>query len=122
MPISIDALTLAVTNMDDMVTFYNQVLDANLNSFEPFPDATLYKGTLAGIPLTLCPNTIAQVDAQQNRQQFRFRVESAHDTFLNALNNGATEISAIEEQGDFLICAVYDPDGNSIVFVQPKPA
>ncbi|GAB5490756.1 MAG: hypothetical protein Phog2KO_09710 [Phototrophicaceae bacterium] len=120
MSITIDSMTLATTNTREMVEFYNAVLDTNLTAYEPFPDATFYKGNLAGIKLTICPNTIAQVDAQQNRQQFRFMVDSAHDTFISALNHGATELSAIEEHDDLLICAVYDPDGNSLVFAQKK--
>jgi catechol 2,3-dioxygenase-like lactoylglutathione lyase family enzyme len=120
MGITIENITVATTNTEKMVEFYNAVLDANLKGFEPFPNATFYSGNLAGIALTICPNTIAQVEAKQNRQQFRFKVDNIHDTFVTALSNGATELSAIEEQGDLLICAVYDPDGNSIVFSQEK--
>lgn len=120
MSITIEHITLATTNTEKMVEFYNAVLEANLTPFEPFPGATFYSGNLAGIPLTICPNTVAGVEAKQNRQQFRFKVDNVHDTFIAALNNGGTELTAIEEQGDNLICSVYDPDGNSIVFTRSK--
>lgn len=120
MSITIEQITLATTNTGKMVEFYNSVLETTLNPFEPFPGATFYSGTLASIPLTVCPNTVAGVEAKQNRQQFRFRVDNVHDTFIAALNNHGTELSAIEEQGDMLIGSVYDPDGNSIVFTQTK--
>lgn len=118
MTVTISALTLATTNTQAMVKFYNATLDANLSPFEPMPNATFYSGQLAGIPLTICPNTIAQVDAKQNRQQFEFTVDNIHDVFLAALDNGGTELTAIEEHDDKFICSVYDPDGNSIVFSQ----
>ncbi|MEO1287131.1 MAG: VOC family protein [Chloroflexota bacterium] len=120
MAITIRAITLATTHTQQMVEFYNAVLDANLSEFQPIPDTSFYSGKLAGIPLTICPNTIAQVDAQQNRQQFEFAVDDIHDVFITALNNGGMQITAIEEQDTMLICSVYDPDGNSIVFSQAK--
>lgn len=120
MSITIEQITLATTNTEKMVTFYNSVLEANLNPFEPFPGATFYSGNFAGIPLTVCPNTVADVDAKQNRQQFRLNVDNVRDTFNHALANGGTELTSVEEQGDLLICSVYDPDGNSIVFTQAK--
>lgn len=120
MSIEIASITLATTKTEKMVEFYNAVLDTNLTAFQPIPDTTFYSGTLAGIPLTVCPNSVAGVDAKQNRQQFRFKVDNAHDTFIAALNNGGTQLTAIEEQDDLLICSVYDPDGNSIVFAQDK--
>lgn len=120
MNITIESMTLATTHTEKMVEFYNAVLDANLSPFEPFPGTTFYSGNFAGIPLTVCPNTIAGVEAQQNRQQFQFRVDNVHDTFIAALNHNGTELTAIEEQGNTLICSVYDPDGNSIVFSQAK--
>ncbi len=120
MGVTIEQITIAATNPDKMVAFYNAVLDANLKPFEPFPGATFYSGNFAGIPLTVCPNTVAGVEAKQNRQQFQFRVDNVHDTFVAALNHHGTELTAIEEQADKLICSVYDPDGNSIVFTQAK--
>lgn len=120
MSIKIASITLATTRTDKMVEFYNAVLDANLTAYEPFPEATFYSGNFADIPFTICPNTVAGVDAKQNRQQFRIMVDNLHDTFVTALNYGGTQITAIEEQDDLLICSVYDPDGNSIVFAQEK--
>lgn len=120
MSITIEHITLATSKTEKMVEFYNSALETNLTPFEPFPGATFYSGTLAGIPLTVCPNTVAGVEAKQNRQQFRFKVDNVHDTLNKALENGGTELTAIEEQGDLLICSVYDPDGNSIVFTQAK--
>lgn len=120
MSIKIASMTLATTQTQKMVEFYNAVLDAELTAFEPFPSATFYSGNFAGIPLTVCPNTVAGVDAKQNRQQFRVMVDNVHDTFIAALNNGGIELTAIEEQDNLLICSVYDPDGNSIVFAQEK--
>ena len=118
MAIQIESITLATTDMMQMVEFYNTVLSSHLTSFQPYPDATFYSGMLANIPLVMCPNIVAGVNAHQNRHQFRFKVDDIHQTFIAALNAGGTQITAIEEQDSRLMCAVYDPDGNSIVFVQ----
>lgn len=66
--ISIERITLAATKTDEMMTFYNAVLNTNLHPIESA--AGFYKGTLADYDLTMCPNSVADVNAEQNRQQF----------------------------------------------------
>ena len=116
MPLTIELMTLAATNIDDMVKFYNAVFDANLEGEDTPMGMKIYNGVLAGIPLQVCPNSLAQVDAKQNRQQFQFTVDDIEASVQAALANGGTELEPIRTAGDFKIASVLDPDGNSIVF------
>jgi predicted enzyme related to lactoylglutathione lyase len=118
MPIQISGMTLAATSVEAMVAFYNAVLDAHFEVVELFPGATGYRGKLAGMDVLMCPNTVARVDARQNRQQFDFLVDDVRATVAAALAHGGKEISPIYEQNGVLIGSVYDPDGNSMVFKQ----
>lgn len=118
MPVQINSMTLAATHIEAMATFYNAVLEANFEQFELFPGAIAYRGTLAGMSVLMCPNTIAGVEAKQNRQQFDFLVDDVQSTMTAALANGGTQLSAVQEQNGMLVGSVYDPDGNSIVFMQ----
>jgi predicted enzyme related to lactoylglutathione lyase len=120
MSVRISNITIAATRMDAMVAFYNAVLETNFQPTELFPGTTAYHGILAGIPVLMCPNSVAQVDAKQNRQQFDFLVEDVQVTFDIALAHGGTALQSAQEHNDTIIASVYDPDGNSMVFSQAK--
>ena len=71
---------------------------------------------LAGVPLVICPNEIAGVEAEQSRHQLAFRVSDL-----------AAILSRVEAAGgsietpmtDPLTQAILrDPDGNSIEVMQ----
>lgn len=117
---SIHRITVAVTHMEKMVAFYNAVFAAELTPFEPFEGVTMYRGQLAGINLLFCPNQVAQVQAQQNRQQFNFWVDDVFKVMQVALKAGGTQLDAPKIVESIITGSVYDPDGNSIEFVQQQ--
>jgi predicted enzyme related to lactoylglutathione lyase len=104
-------VTLAVDDTAAMVRFYNAVFAAGLEPVAAY-GTTLYRGALAGLPLMLCPNTLAGVDARQSRHQHTYRVPDVAATVERALAVGGTLHEATEHSS-----VVLDPDGNSIVFV-----
>lgn len=116
----LNGLTIAVTNMEQMVKFYNAVFSANLKPTVNIGDNQFYGGTLAGVQLTLCPNEIAGVVAEQNRQQFRFQVDDIETVMANGKANHGTEINPIDEYKGAKVASLADPDGNTIEFVQPE--
>jgi predicted enzyme related to lactoylglutathione lyase len=120
MSVRISNMTIAATNVDAMVAFYNAVLETDFQPIELFPGTTAYHGKLAGIPVLMCPNSVAQVDAKQNRQQFDFQVDDVLVTLDSALAHGGTALQSAQEHNGVIIASVYDPDGNSMVFSQPK--
>jgi catechol 2,3-dioxygenase-like lactoylglutathione lyase family enzyme len=106
----ITRITIAVTHIEDMVAFYNEVCHAHL-----VPQLPFYRGELAGIDLLFCPNEIAGVDAKQNRQQFRFEVDDIHTVLEAVRQNGGEILNEGIENGVRLV-GVRDPDGNTIEF------
>lgn len=118
MSIEIANITMVATNVEAMLKFYNAVVDTNFQKSALIAGHQLYSGKLAGIPIDLCPNSLVDIVAEQNRQQFHFLVDDVRATMNTALANGGTELNSIQEQNGTLIASVYDPDHNSIVFAQ----
>ncbi len=114
----LNGITIAVIHTEQMVKFYNAVFSTNLKPTVNIGDNQFYGGTLAGIDLTFCPNEIAGVVAEQNRQQFRFRVDDIQAVITNGLANHGTEINPIDEYKGAKVASLADPDGNTIEFVQ----
>ena len=114
MPIQLERMTLAATNVDAVVNFYNIVLEAG---FEGLPDSPLYIGMLGGIEAMICPNTIAQVDANQSRIQLRLRVEDVESVLEAAKANGSSFLNDMATENARIV-SVRDPDSNSIELIQ----
>lgn len=111
-------LTIAAVNMKKMVRFYNAVFDAGLKETVHIGDQQFYGGKLAGLEVVLCPNAIAGVVAEQNRQQFRFEVNDIEAVMAKGLANHGSEINPIHEYKGAKVASMADPDGNTIEFVE----
>jgi len=111
-------LTVAASNMQEMVKFYNAVFNARLKATVHIGEEQFYAGRLCGMKLTFCPNTIAGVVAEQNRQQFRFQVADIEAVMAKGLANHGGEINPIEEYKGAKVASLADPDGNTIEFVE----
>ena len=109
----IERITLAATDVDATVAFYNAVFDSKLT---PIPNAPLYRGTLLGLELLVCDNTLAEVDARQNRHQFRVAVPDLEALRAVVEASGGAVINAGEEGGRAIL-GVHDPDGNTYEFI-----
>ncbi|MCQ3932620.1 MAG: hypothetical protein DPW16_19395 [Chloroflexi bacterium] len=108
-------ITIAVNNMEAMVQFYNHVFAANLTQAG---SPLFYTGTLAGCKLFFCSNSIPQIKAEKNRQQFHFIVDDLETTLHQVRqNNGQVMDDATEEDGMKAI-GIIDPDGNTIVLLE----
>ncbi len=114
----LDGLTIAVTDMKRMVAFYNAVFDCNLEPTVNIGDQQFYGGKMLDMSLTLCPNAISGVVAEQNRQQFRFQVEDIADVMAKGLANHGEEINEINEYKGAKVGSLADPDGNTIEFLE----
>ena len=111
-------LTIAAVNMTKMVSFYNAVFNAGLNETVHIGAEQFYGGKLSDIELNLCPNAIAGVVAEQNRQQFRFEVSDIAAVMERGLANHGSEINPIDEYKGAKVASLADPDGNTIEFVE----
>lgn len=109
--------TMAVDNIPEMVNFYNTVFDAGI---EPIGDTPFHAGTLAGIELLFCPNTITEIEAEKNRIQWQITVDDIEAIVEKAKNAGGDAYGERGETDEFIGWAVVDPDNNSIELLQLK--
>jgi len=115
MPVTLEQITLAAEQVEAVVAFYDAVFDTNLTGTDTPMGVIIYNGTLAGIPFQVCPNSLAAVNAQQNRQQFQFQVDDVAATYKAALANGGKSLQPVQAVNGIKVASVYDPDGNSLV-------
>ena len=110
-------VTIAITKVNEMVKFYKNVFNINFKE-SPVYGTTLYSGKFGDLNILLCPNEIAGVKAEQNRQQFDIVVPDIEKIIQAAKNAGGSikgKINVTEKQKTVTI---VDPDGNTIVFIQ----
>lgn len=112
--VTIERVVLAATDVAAVVRFHNLVFGAELTPLDG-PDS-FHLGDLAGIPLVICPNEIAGVVAEQNRQQFRIAVADLDRAAEAVLEAGGSVIQD-ETADDRRILGVRDPDGNTYELV-----
>ena len=112
---NIEGVTLAVSDMDSMVTFYKEVFEVE---FEPrkISGGTLYSGKWGNLELLLCPAEIAGNSAKQNRHQFEIAVNDVDEFLTKVKAYGGENMGevAVDENGKKSI-GIYDPDKNSIL-------
>ena len=114
-PIQITQMTLATIHTPEMVKFYDTIFGTQLQATEAY-GTTLYHGTLAGIPLVICPNEIAGVEAEQSRHQLALRVTDLSSLLPRVETAGGIIETPIT---DTLTSAILrDPDGNTIEVTQ----
>ena len=114
-PVQLAQMTLATTRTPEMVKFYDTLFGTALQATEMYA-TTLYRGSLAGIPLILCPNEIAGVEAEQSRHQLTLRVADLSSLLHMVETAGGSIESPIK---DTLTSAILrDPDGNTIEVIQ----
>jgi predicted enzyme related to lactoylglutathione lyase len=112
MKLNLRELTLTAVDTPAMVRFYDTLFGSALQPVAAF-GTTLYRGQLHGLPLLICPNDIAGVDAAQNRHQFTYETPDLAKVIETVLAAGGV----VREQAD-ATATVLDPDGNTIVFTE----
>lgn len=110
-------MTLATTRTVEMVRFYDTLFDTQLQAKE-IQGVTFYNGTLAGVPVQICPNEIARVEAKQSRHQLAFRVADLRSLLGRVESAGGSIETPITESMTEAI--LRDPDGNTINHEQER--
>ena len=113
--VQLTQMTLATTRTREMVKFYNTLFGTQLQATE-VSGMTLYRGTLAGIPLLICPNEIAGVEAEQSRHQLALRVPALSALLGLVEANGGVIDTPVTDSISTAI--VRDPDGNTMEVIQ----
>ena len=110
-------MTLAVTEMEQMVKFYSKIFQLNFEKIEMY-GSQLYKTGINNIEILFCPAEIAQNTAKQNRHQLEFEVENVTDlTSIVKKYHGQIMNDPIEKDGIIQV-GIKDPDKNTLVLKQ----
>lgn len=115
----IEGMTMAITNMDQMLAFYSNVFDVEFKEQE-LSGFKLYAGKWGGMNLLFCPAELARNRATQNRHQFDVIVPDLDDVIQRASSNGGKSMGDKAEGENEWSIGIYDPDMNSINFKQLK--
>ena len=115
----IEGMTMAITNMSQMLDFYSNVFQVQFEEKDMY-DSKLYSGKWGGLNLLFCPADVARNTATQNRHQFDIVVSDIHKTAELAVLHGGEKMGEIVEDEKAWNIGIYDPDKNSILFKQLK--
>ncbi len=110
--LNLTQIDLSAEDVPAMVAFYDGFFGADLQPFEAF-GAKLWRGNLGGIPLLLCPNSIAGVEATRNRHQLNYRTPD----LAAAIEAARLAGGQVRDETD-TSATILDPDGNTIVVLQ----
>lgn len=110
----IEGLTIAISNMEQMLQFYQRVFDLKFERQDQF-GTVLYSSNWDNLKLLFCPKEITGVSVNRNRQQFDIIVANL-DTILQVVQqNGGSLMHEIQTTETQKAVGIMDPDGNSIV-------
>jgi predicted enzyme related to lactoylglutathione lyase len=115
----IEGLTLAITNMEKMLSFYSKVFNMQFTEKEMY-DSKLYASTWGGLELLFCPAHIAGNKATQNRHQFDIVINNIQKIIATAKQHGGKTMDELVEDKYCKSIGVFDPDNNSIIFKEFK--
>ncbi len=115
----IEGMTMAVTNMEQMLAFYSNTFNIQFAEKEMY-GSKLYSGVWGGLKLLFCPAEIAGNTAVQNRHQFDIVVSDLEKVIELTKKYGGKLMGEIAEDEHYRNIGIYDPDKNSILFKQKK--
>lgn len=110
-------ITLAATNTQEILEFYSRTLGLTFNEIKAY-GTSLYSTRVNGIEVMICPNSIANVKADQARHQFEFVIDDLEKTLSVVEAIQGTEVHEMTKSGNSLLATVSDPDGNLVLFIQ----
>ncbi len=116
---TISGFTLAVFDMDKMLSFYGEVFDIQFTSAEIY-GYTVYNGDWNDMTIQLCPAELARNETKQNRHQLTIEVSNIRQIVEEVEGKGGSLLGDIMESEREVSIGIYDPDNNSLVLKQLK--
>ena len=92
----IEGMTIAITNMEAMLSFYSNVFNIQFTEKE-INGSKLYSGVWGGLNLLFCPAKIAGNTAEQNRHQLDIIVSDLTKTIQLTIKYGGKTMGEIVE-------------------------
>ena len=111
----VEGMTVAVTKMEEMLSFYSNVFEMKFEEQEMF-NSKLYSSRWGDLELLFCPAELAQNKAKQNRHQFDVVVDDLEKVIKIAKKYGGKLMGEVQNEEPWKSVGIYDPDNNSILF------
>lgn len=116
---TINGFTLAIVNMNPMLTFYSDVFGIQFTPTE-VAGYTLYNGAWNDLNVQFCPAALANNSAKQNRHQLTIEVNNLKEILKMIEEKGGKLMGEVTEDEKEISIGIYDPDNNSMVLKQVK--
>lgn len=113
----ISGLTIACFNIKGMSAFYQNVFQISFGTVK-ITQGNIYVGSIDNIQVTLCPASMANIKAEDNRHQLTFLIDDMNNALKKTKQYGGTVLQDIQEADTILQASIKDVDGNSIVLKQ----
>jgi len=111
--------TLASEDAQRAMDFYSAVFDEEFSLVE-IGDDTLFRGSLAGIGMVICPTQMADVVANRSRHQLQLEVDDVAAHLDRATASGGRVHTPLMENGSRTYAVVCDPDNNTLELLGTK--
>jgi catechol 2,3-dioxygenase-like lactoylglutathione lyase family enzyme len=115
--VTVARIVLAATNVAEMAAFYARVFEAPMEPCEAF-GTTLYRASAPGIDFTLCPNSVAGVQADQSRHQVTYRCANLATVVAALAEDGYAATVEDQDAAGPRHVVLADPDGNTLELVR----
>lgn len=109
-------ITVACTNISAMTDFYSKVFNVKFEEHDF--GFKMYSTKIGDISFLFCPNDIAGVVAEQNRHQFDYIVDDIEKLIERGLASGGSIHSELLKVENESTVTLFDPDGNTMNFIQ----
>lgn len=108
--------TLASEDVHLSRNFYSGVFGEEFSAID-LEGETLYRGSLAGLGMVICPSTMADVVANRSRHQLQLEVDDVGSLVDRATASGGRVHTPLTNQNGRSYACVCDPDNNTIELI-----
>ncbi|MEZ4521186.1 MAG: VOC family protein [Thermomicrobiales bacterium] len=108
--------TLASEDVEMTKTFYASVFGDEFTAVEVAGEK-LYRGSLAGLGMVICPTTMADVVANRSRHQLQLEVNDVGGALERAQSSGGRVHTPLSDAGGRPYAVICDPDNNTIELI-----
>jgi predicted enzyme related to lactoylglutathione lyase len=108
--------TLAAEDVHGARNFYSGVFGDAFDAVD-IQGVTLYRGSLAGLGMVICPASMADVVANRSRHQFQLEVDDVALLVERAAAHGGRVHTPLMDHGGRSYAVVCDPDNNTIELI-----
>ena len=115
--IYLGAMSITTVDTPKMVNFYETVFKTRLHPQE-MGRFVLYRGAVGNLNITLAPNELMGIRAEQSKHHLSFIVPNLEEYLRLVKRAGGRQTQDIDFDNLEKYCEIADPDGNPIELVE----